>query len=135
MDSVFKREFDSKSLWHLKSLTLAGLGIDSLGAWLCSSLGQLTHLDVSSNKFKQIPAAVAELTALQELSLSHNQYMKLGPQDIGLVCALSTLTMLDLSKGSYSDHEMEIMWALSRRMPGLDCIFATWFRRSLSGVS
>ena len=131
VDSVFKREFDSKTLWHLKSLTLSGLGIDSLGIWLCSSMGQLTYLDLSANEFKVIPAGVAQLTALQELSFKCNKDLQLVRTDLNLLVALGKLEKMDLSKDEFSygqkawtAEELGILWALSKRMPDLQCTFS-----------
>ena len=128
--SIFKEDFDSRLLRRLKSLTLTCLGIDTLQPCLCGALVQLTHLDLSENMFKLIPQGLSQLAALEELSFRSNHSLKLAPKDVEHLSALSKLTRLDLSKSYsvqlvWSGLELEVIWALCRRMPGLECKF-TW---------
>ena len=58
----------------------------------------MTYLDLSFNSFKQLPAEVAQLAALQELSFKCNPDMKLALQDVEVFSTLGKLETLDLSK-------------------------------------
>ena len=94
-------------------------------------MGQLTSLNLSQNKSRYIPSAVAQLAALRELSIMYNQDLRLILEDVEVLSALCKLRKVDLSKDivrqsfvkRWSGDDIAVVWALCKRMPDLDCIF------------
>ena len=126
---IFNTDVHQQCLWRLKSLTLTDLGIDWFSVTLCFSMGQLTHLNLSGNHLNRIPPALSQLAALRELLLCQNPELHLTLKDVEIVGRLGKLERLDLSKKVYGnpplrkEEEMAFVWALSKRMPDLECIF------------
>jgi len=67
---------------------------DFKGGGVLSDLSQLIILDISHNKFTQLPKALGELKSLQKLNIAHNKVKKL-PEEIGMLTQLQVLDASD----------------------------------------
>jgi internalin A len=75
------------------TLSLAGLGLTSLPAEICS-LNALQRLDLHDNHLTALPPEIGALTALKELFVYNNQLAALPPE-IGSLTALQELNLHD----------------------------------------
>lgn len=84
------------SLVLLQSFSVAYTGLTSIPEGV-ASLAQLTNLDASCCKFTAVPAALYELTALQDLNLYYNRIEALPDRVPGRPRGLLSLRRLCLS--------------------------------------
>ena len=75
---------------------------------MAAALHHLRELDLSNNRFKQIPAAVGKVATLQALDLSRNAELELTSADLGILAALSCLASLCIKSCIYLKCCLEI---------------------------
>ncbi|TYI03626.1 hypothetical protein ES332_A11G352700v1 [Gossypium tomentosum] len=94
------------SLFGLSSLTKLKLRNCNLGEGDISSaiscLSSLTSLDLNGNNFNSIPASLAQLSKLEDLSLSNCGLFNIGEGDIPSDSGLSSLRELDLNGNNFT---------------------------------
>jgi Leucine-rich repeat (LRR) protein len=91
------------ALPNLRHLQLVGLRLQEFLATLAYVLTSLTSLDLSDNSFRRLPAAISQMTALEELKLCGLPILVLHPSDVEIIAALPHL------KGVSIDPVMSIM--------------------------
>lgn len=105
-------------LTGLQQLRLDGCGLTELPAG--PYLQGLTKLGVSNNAITQLPQALAAASALEDLDLSRNSQLELGPADLDLLIALPALVKLKMqSTGWAAQHGFGGVRKLTERKPGL----------------
>lgn len=78
-----------RSMTYLKSLTLNGLGLRELPAWI-GDFPDLEELDLSGNHLTSLPASIGKLANLRKLVLTSNMLTGL-PESIGDLSRLESL--------------------------------------------
>jgi Leucine-rich repeat (LRR) protein len=84
------------ALGSLQYLALMQLGLTELPGVITSCLKVLRHLDLSSNRFNELPAAIKDLTSLEFLNLASNSGLQFKPSDADTLAGLPSLRALRL---------------------------------------
>jgi Leucine-rich repeat (LRR) protein len=110
--------FSTLSILELQNLNLFGFRPTTAKA-----LKHLAVLDLSHNKFSQLPMAVSRITTLEKLNMSYNYSLQLDTADSHILAALPNLRILDISKGTkyvgWSQKGIDAVIAIMERLPGL----------------
>ena len=116
-----------QSLSRLKSLNLSCCQFQTLPVSMAAALHHLQYLDLSSNDFQQVPAAIGKITTLQTLDMSGNHELELNIDDLDTLAALSCLTSLCVCKNpdkpdlhaGFSQASLSVLHDVSQRFPEL----------------
>lgn len=76
-------------------------------------------LDISSNALTALPSELANLTALQTLSINHNSISGALPNRFTLLTALTTLSLHNNAFDRDANHDARIPAALTSRFAGI----------------
>ncbi|XP_077223430.1 disease resistance protein At4g27190-like [Tasmannia lanceolata] len=104
-DTAIKRIPPSLAcLQNLKELCLQGCWSLSTGLSHVGELKALESLDLSNNRFSQLPVEIGNLTNLRSLDLSYNRNLEVIPRN-AVICRLTRLEELDMI-GSFDGLEI-----------------------------
>ena len=105
------------ALVHLRSLELHGCSrFEKLPASVAQRLASLTSFTWRFSQLTEIPPALSLITSLQELDLSENYHMELGPDSAIPLLALDHMTLLNLNNSTFNSS-LEVMMDFVNRLP------------------
>ncbi len=116
------------ALGSLQQLGLIGLGLSDLPGEIMQCLTELTHLDISCNRFRRLPPALPSISALKTLNVAGNPKLEFQAGDARLLGALPNLRLLRLevagenpvAASKWSGPSAAMFISIDKQLPHLD---------------
>lgn len=116
------------ALGSLVHLGLVQLGLVDLPEDFMQCLHQLKDLDLTSNNFSKLPAALKDVPSLEILSMASNIKLQFQSSDVCLLAALPRLKVLQLGSGGdpirWTEKTAEEFLKISKLLPNLELLMA-----------